>query len=70
MTTVYTAVVFCDRCGTWDENTQVSGPKLSSLATRAVKLAKKAGWSRDTKSMDLDLCPSCLSEARKGAHHG
>lgn len=65
MSTVYTADIFCDRCTNWIGG--VTGNKPSGLATKAVQVAKKAGWSRDTKSQYMDLCPNCINESRKEA---
>jgi hypothetical protein len=63
MTTNYTAEIHCDRCGNWMLG--AVGPKPTGLATKAVKEAKKVGWSRDVKSLYADLCPSCLIESRR-----
>lgn len=63
MTIRYTADVFCDRCGNWVPG--LTSEKPSGLARPALSLAKKAGWSRDTKSTYLDLCPKCLDENRR-----
>jgi ribosomal protein S27E len=65
MTVTFRADIFCDGCGTWIE-TGVSGGKASGLIARAVKVAKKTGWSRDTKSMYLDVCPDCLKKIHRG----
>lgn len=63
MTIVYTADVFCDRCGCWVHG--ATGSKTSGLGRPALAVAKKAGWSRDVKSTYTDLCPECLKENRK-----
>lgn len=63
MTVRYTADVFCDRCGNWVAG--ATGDKSSGLATKAVKAARWAGWSRVKNSMYLDLCPSCVNEYRR-----
>lgn len=63
MTVVYTADVFCDRCANWISG-GVAKPKPSGLAKQAIAHAKLHGWSRDVRSIYLDLCPACLSAAR------
>lgn len=65
MTVIYRADVFCDHCANWLD-TEVSGPRKDGLASQAVAKAKKAGWSRDTKSIYMDLCPSCAEGYRRG----
>lgn len=64
MSTVYTANIFCDRCGNWLQG--VTGPKPQGLARKAVEKSKRNGWSRQNNSQYLDLCPVCLDEERKG----
>lgn len=64
MTVVYTADVFCDRCGVWEHGT--TGRRQQALATVAIETAKKLGWSRQNNSMFLDLCPKCLDKTHKG----
>mgnify|MGYP000291181828 FL=1 len=68
MSTSYTVDIHCDRCGNWSHG--AIGPKPSGLATKALKAAKKNGWSRDVNSTYTDLCPACLAEARKEAREG
>lgn len=63
MSSVYSCDIFCDRCSDWIHGS--TGHEASGLATKAVKVAKAAGWSRHTKSQFIDLCPKCLDEARK-----
>lgn len=63
MTIIYTADVFCDRCGNWIHG--CVSERNTGLARPALKAAKNEGWSRDVKSTYLDLCPKCLIEARK-----
>jgi hypothetical protein len=65
MSVTYTCDVFCDRCGDWTHG--VCSDKPTGLASKALKIAKKEGWSRDVKSTFLDLCPNCLNEFRKEA---
>lgn len=65
MSTSYTVDIHCDRCANWTYG--ATGPKPQGLATKAVKAAKKLGWSRCTKSIYTDLCPNCLKEVQKGA---
>jgi len=63
MTVSYTADVHCDRCGNWVHGAVSNVNK--HLARDAVASAKRKGWSRDTKSSRLDLCPDCLQRERK-----
>lgn len=63
MSLTYSCDVFCDRCGVWVHGAM--GHKATGLATRALAVAKKAGWSRYTRSVYADLCPACLTENRK-----
>lgn len=63
MTVRFSADVFCDRCGDWVRG--ATSNEKNALATRALKVAKAAGWSRDNKSIYLDVCPKCLDEVRK-----
>ena len=63
MSIVYTADVFCDKCGVWIHG--ATGNKAPGLATKALKVSKQAGWSRDVRSVYTDLCPNCLNEERK-----
>jgi hypothetical protein len=65
MSIVYTADVFCDKCGIWSEGVTVTGAKAPGLASKALKKAKAEGWSRDARSLYTDLCPNCLKEERK-----
>lgn len=67
MTVRYTADVFCDRCGNWMHGAVSDKP--TGLATPALKAAKREGWSRDVKSIYMDLCPLCLIEERKVVPH-
>lgn len=68
MTVIYTADVFCDRCGNWFHGD--TGFTASGLATKVVRRAKAAGWSRVNNSQWLDLCPVCVIESRKeGSNH-
>lgn len=64
MTIRYTCDIFCDRCGNWAHGETKEGP-VAGMATRTLKKAKCIGWSRDTKSPLLDLCPDCLKDERK-----
>jgi hypothetical protein len=59
----YTCDVHCDKCAQWMHGATAAKP--SGLATIALKLAKKAGWSRYTQSTYTDLCPECLEKERK-----
>lgn len=61
MSVVYSADVFCDRCGDWVRGDAV-GPNASGLARQALATARRAGWSRNVQSIYLDVCPSCLKE--------
>jgi hypothetical protein len=63
MTVVYTADVFCDKCGAWVHG--VCSDKASGIARKALEIAKNCGWSRDVKSTFLDLCPNCLDKFKK-----
>lgn len=67
MTVIFSADVMCDACGNWI-GTTVSGPnsKGQNLASRAVKIAKKHGWSRQTNHTYLDVCPDCLKKIHRG----
>ena len=62
MTVIYTADVFCDKCGDWTHG--VTQDRNSGLARKAVTVSKSEGWSRDARSQYLDLCPKCLAEFR------
>lgn len=62
MTVIYTADVFCDKCGDWTHG--VTLDRNSGLARKAVTVSKSEGWSRDARSQYLDLCPKCLEEFR------
>ena len=63
MTVRYVCDVFCDRCGNWING--AVGEKAPGLATKALQVAKRMGWSRDVRSTYTDLCPHCLEENRK-----
>jgi hypothetical protein len=68
MTIVYSADVFCDACGIWVHG-GVQSDKPTGMARPAIAVAKAQGWSRNTQSEFVDLCPKCLIEFRKGAIH-
>lgn len=67
MTTFLTVTIHCDRCADWEAGAPV--PKRSgspgSIVTPLLRRLKKRGWSRDTKSQWVDLCPRCVEESRK-----
>ena len=62
MTVIYTADVFCDKCGDWTHG--VTLDRNSGLARKAIVASKREGWSRHARSQYLDLCPKCLAEFR------
>ena len=63
MTLFHTVDVFCDHCDEWIHGaTSVS---TTQLARKALKEAKRHGWSRSTKSVYRDLCPKCLMKERR-----
>jgi hypothetical protein len=56
--------VSCDACGMWITGAYTFERK--TLIRKALRVAQRAGWSRDTKSKYLDLCPECLLKERTG----
>ncbi len=54
MSYVITTDVFCDVCGTWDENNRAGGDRPLKAIARF--LAKRNGWIRQDGQ---DLCPKC-----------
>ncbi len=56
-----TVTVICDRCQR-PSNRFNTGEKA---VTRLLARLKADGWSRQTNSMYVDLCPSCLAASRK-----
>lgn len=65
MTVKYTADVFCDRCGNWEPSATATGNTSSGLARQALSKSSKHGWSRNVRSIYLDICPTCLGESEK-----
>lgn len=60
MSLSYTIDVHCDRCGNWISGVTVDKPQGN--VRKALAVARRAGWSRDTKSLYTDVCPACLKE--------
>lgn len=55
MTTYYSAVIECDRCGK-----SFKQAKRTVGAKELLREAKLAGWHRNTKSLFTDLCRDCV----------
>jgi hypothetical protein len=62
VTISYTLDIYCDHCGNWIRGVTSKSP---NTVRASLYKAKKAGWSRDTKSIYTDLCPQCLNKVRK-----
>lgn len=62
MSISYTVDIHCDRCTDWIQGITSAKP---NTVRRSLAEAKREGWSRNTKSVYTDLCPSCLKHVRK-----
>lgn len=64
MTICTTTYVVCDRCAKRADMAISIYP--SGLRSKALQLAKRAGWSRNNRAIFQDLCPECLKTIQKG----
>lgn len=64
MTICIATYVVCDRCA--KSTNMVISSYSNGLRSKALQLAKKAGWSRNNNHIFQDLCDECLQNTQKG----